>query len=124
MAERDDGYEGADVVRRSIRVPSIPDRPSGRQIEERLRRLAGMLDVRVEDQRKRVRVTYDAAQLDFARIDQALEELGYPTSRRWWSRLKAAWYRDLDETARANAGITSGSCCSSPTDVYAQRRRG
>ena len=124
MAERDDGYDGADLVHRSIGVTGIPDRPSGRQIEDRLRGLAGMLDVRMVGQRKRVRVTYDAARLDFGRIEQALEEVGYPAARSWWSRLKAAWYRDLDETARANVGASTGSCCSSPTDVYTQRRKG
>ncbi len=40
------------------------------------------------------------------------------------SSLKAAWYRYLDETARANAGAPRGSCCSSPTKVYTQRRKG
>ena len=124
MAELDDAYDGADVVQRSVGMMGIPSGQSGQQIKDCLRSLAGMLDVRVEGQRKRVRVTYDAARLDFGHIEQALAEAGYPASGRRWSRLKAAWYRYLDETARANAGASTGSCCSSPTKVYTQRRKG
>lgn len=124
MSNCDDTTNAADLVRRTVRVPGLSNADIGRQIEDGLRGLPGMSDVRAHVQRKRVCVTYDPAQLEFAQAEQALKGLGFPPAGGQWARLKAAWYRWVDDTARANAKVPPAACCNNPPNVSKQRHNG
>lgn len=82
----------------------------------------GMLRVRA-GRRGRLRVRYDASCVGLWDVERLLEEAGIALSRSAWWRLKATWYRFLDQNARANAVSKGGACCSNPLDVFAKRQR-
>jgi hypothetical protein len=124
MPSCDDTSNASDLVRRTIRVPGLSDVRIGRQIEDGLAGLPGMSDVRAHVRRKRVCVTYDPVRLGFAQVEQTLEGVGFPPAGGQWSRLKAAWYRWVDDTARANANAPPAACCNNPPNVSTPRRKG
>lgn len=117
---------GAFVVTRSVPVrPPAPGRLDA--LMQVLTVLPGVLGVRPVDSGtgvRRLRVTYDAARIGYADLEGALSESGCLPVYGWWDRLRAAWYRYLDENARGNAGAPGGSCCSNPADVYARKDKG
>lgn len=115
-----DGY----LVRRSISLPAVSDPRIGAEVQAELSGLVGMADVRVEGRRKKVCIIYDASQLSFGQVERTLAQAGYPTSTGHWSRIKAAWYRWVDETTRANASAPEAACCNNPPKVPASRPKG
>lgn len=124
MSERaaDDENAGS-VVTRRVTVPGIGAPGAHDAIQEHLTGCAGVLVVRADIKRLRVRVTYDAARVGFGELMAQLEAAGYPAARDLWSRVKGHWFQYLDGNVRANAGGGGGACCSRPSDVYASRSR-
>ncbi len=113
---------GPFAVTRTVRTADVPP--------ERLDRVArgiegteGILQASV-GRRGRLRVRYDASCVGFWDVERMLDEAGVALSRGVGWRLKSAWYRFLDQNARANAVSKGGACCSNPVDVFAKRRRG
>lgn len=91
-------------------------------IQACLKALPGMQQVVFDIGRQKVLLTYDASLLGFWTIEQVLTEAGWPPLKSRWARMRYAWYRYLDENARANAEAR-GACCSNPSDVYAKRHK-
>lgn len=117
--QRNEAKRAAAPVRRSLRVAQPAD--AGRAAEP-LRQVPGVIEVGIEPGTGGLRVTYDAAVLDFEALMRALEQAGMPLRHRRWDRIKAAWYGYLDHNARSNAASTGGACCGDPKDIYASRR--
>jgi hypothetical protein len=112
------------LVRRSIALPGVSDPRIGGEVRAELSRLAGMSEVRVQGRRRRVCVTYDASRLNFGQIERALAQAGCSASNGHWSRIKAVWYRWVDDTTRANASAPEAACCNNPPKVPASRPKG
>ncbi len=62
----------------------------------------------------RLRLRYDAARIAYGEIERALDAAGLRRRATLWWRVRAAWYRYLDENIKANAGTRGGACCSRP----------
>lgn len=102
----------------------IKKRLSGQEADvlmKRLLALNGVIDVKMTPDSARVAVRYDARKIDFERIATLLNELGYPLSSGWLSRLKRSWFRYQDTNIKESSGASDGSCCSNPSNVYASR---
>jgi hypothetical protein len=111
------------MVHRSLRMGDVRDEKSMQTICDRLGLLEGMQKIEVEPGWGKITITYNAAQLGFAEVEKALVEIGFPSAVGWWSRVKAGWYRYLDENAQSNAKSKGGACCNNPSDIYANRRK-
>ena len=48
---------------------------------------------------------------------RVLEDIGFPASESWWSRLKANWLQYLDENGRENANAPAAPCCNNPRGI-------
>ncbi len=116
---RNEAHRAGAPVRRILRVAQPAD--AGRAAEA-LRQVPGVIEVGMAPAAGGLRVTYDAAVLDFEALMRALEQAGVPLRRRRFDRIKAAWYGYLDHNARSNAASTGGACCGDPKDIYASRR--
>ncbi len=113
--------QGDFSVHRSLVLPGMSD-SNVQQIQACLTELPGMQQVVIDVGRRKIALTYDASRLGFWSIEQALAEAGWQSADDRWSRLRYAWYRYLDENARANAEA-KGACCSNPSDIYARRHK-
>ena len=113
--------QGDFSVHRSLVLADMAD-DDVEAIQACLKALPGMQQVVFDLGRRKLALTYDASRLGFWSIEQALTEAGWPPSRDRWARMRHAWYRYLDENARANAEA-KGACCSNPSDIYAKRRK-
>ncbi len=123
MAERDvPPIAAAFVVRRRVSVAGLHAAAHGRAIRQRLRALPGVREVHVDVEKGRVQITYDASRVGFAEIEAGLADAGHRRCGGIVSRMKAWWYRYLDENARDNAQ-SRAACCSNPPGVYAGRRK-
>lgn len=116
---RNEAYRAAAPVRRGLRVAQPAD---ALRAVEQLRQVPGIIEAGIAPGAGRLRVTYDAAVLDFAGLMRALEQAGVPLQHRRRDRIRAAWYGYLDHNARGNAASTGGACCGDPKDIYASRR--
>jgi len=113
--------QGDFSVHRSLVLPGMADDDVPR-IQACLNELPGMQQVVFDVGRRKIALTYDASRLGFWSIEQALTDAGWLLADDRWSRLRYAWYRYLDENARANAEA-KGACCSNPSDIYAKRHK-
>ena len=124
MSERPaDDVNAGSVVTRKVTVPDIGAPGAQDAVRERLGGCTGVLAVRPDAERLRLRVTYDASRIDFDQLMAHLEAAGCPAARDLWSRVKAHWFQYLDGNVRAGIGSGGGACCSRPSDVYASRSR-
>ncbi len=111
------------VVTRRLRAAVPLEETQAKQAVEVIGALEGVSAVVATGRRRSgLRVTYDASRIGFGALRKALQEAGLTPVSGPWSRLRAAWFNYLDTNARANAGTSGGSCCSSPSDVYASRK--
>lgn len=108
---------GAWDTRHWIGVPGLTHPADGLQLETSLAELQGMTRVVVYPEKHKIRVTYDQTQLDFVRIIEQLERVGFPAATGWWSQRKANWFQYLDQTARENARAPAPPCCSNPRGI-------
>lgn len=123
MGARDTQSGSGDfVVRRRVSVVGLDAAADGRAIRERLSVLPGVQEVNVDAEEGRVQITYDTSHVGFAEIEAGLADAGHPRCAGIASRLRAWWYRYLDENARDNAR-SRAACCSNPRGVYAGRRK-
>lgn len=106
--------QGAWEVKRHFTLPASTGEASARAIAERLSQLAGVRGTRADIGRHRLSVAYDVTQLDYRHVLETLTEAGLPAPIGWWSRLKAAWFQNMDETGRANARAPMAPCCNNP----------
>lgn len=111
------------AVHRTIVVRGLNSEHDSRMIRQYLERLKGMSRVVCNVERQRLTLVYDAAQLNFRTIEDALVASHHPVSETRWARLKAGLYRYLDENAKANMASKGGACCSNPSEIYARRQK-
>ncbi|MEJ1298035.1 MAG: cation transporter [Candidatus Sedimenticola sp. (ex Thyasira tokunagai)] len=97
-----------------INIPSLNHEADGLQIDRILKALSGVHEVNVSISTRKIYIIYDQTQTDFQKIQEKLEEIGFPASNSWWSRKKADWFQYLDTNARANANAPTPPCCSNP----------
>jgi hypothetical protein len=82
----------------------------------KLRAIEGVIDAQV-DEEGTIRVSYTASRTGLRDIEVFLDKSGIARTGGLWSKLKLAWYRFLDENAKANAGSGGGACCNRPPPV-------
>jgi hypothetical protein len=123
MTKQTEIEESGFVVKRTVTLSSGGGADCTQRAFDALASLEGMLIVKAIRGPGRLRLRYDAARLGFGQIVAALEEIGCPLSKTWWSGIKTSWYSFLDDNARVNSGSRPSSCCSNPRDIYAARRR-
>ena len=64
--------------------------------------------------KKQMTVDYDASRLSYQMIVDRLENIGFPASDSWWSRIKGGWYQYADSNLRDNAKAPPPTCCNKP----------
>jgi copper chaperone CopZ len=111
------------IAKRKVSVPNIHSNQCIDVIHEFLDDLGGIVDVTIDQERKTMRLVYDASQLGFDKIEKQLSLAGYPISSNRWARMKAAMYRFEDENQRNNAHSKGGACCSHPKGIYSKGRK-
>jgi hypothetical protein len=102
-------------VNRKIPLEAV----AAEQLQEVMRQLRAMepvFDAEVASQGQ-LRIAYDASRIGLRDIEMLLDKSGIARSGGLWSKLKLAWYRFLDENAKANAGSGGGACCNRPPPV-------
>jgi|GEM_PF-2134014 len=72
---------------------------------------------------KGVAIRYDSARVGYADIELALAHAGIPLRHSRWTRIKAGWFRFVDENAKSNAASKGGACCSRPPGIYGGRHK-
>lgn len=104
--------QGAFDVERKIPVAAGAMGP----LQEAVRQLRAMEPVSEAqvDKQGRLRVAYDASRIGMSDIEALLDQSGIARATGFWPKLKLAWYRYLDENARANARSGGGACCNRP----------
>lgn len=122
-AQAADHTNDAFVVTRKVAVPGASGAGASAAIRDRLEECPGVLAAKPDGARATVRITYDASQIGFGQLIDALAAAGYPSGSGVWTRLKRTWFCYLDSNARANAGGGKAACCSRPSDIYASRSR-
>ena len=111
------------VARRKVSVLGVHDRNSLKVICEQLSDMSGIQSIEQELDNNRIVVVYDTAKIGFNVIEKAFSDAGYSLLNNRWERFKYAWYRYLDENAKANAESKDGACCSNPSYIYAKRHK-
>jgi len=114
---------GAWEVKRRFTLPDMSRQHDAGMIAERLGTMAGVCMVNTDLRRHRLTVVYDIRQTDYRRLLVALADAGFPVPDTWWSRLKARWLQNLDETGRENANAPEAPCCNSAPGVAPGKRR-
>ena len=104
----------ADIVRRRIEIPALASEADAMRVEQALDALPGLANVVADIAKHHLEVRYDAAQLNYQAIIQALESAGFPPSHGWSSRLRRSVYQFLDGNARDNAKAPPPACCNKP----------
>ena len=121
--KQEKGTHSQYVVKHRVSIPGLHNIEQLRLLVRELLQLNGVVEVVGIIRRHQLRISYEPNRINFDKIEQTLTALDFPPSLHWWMRLKANWYRFTDDNARANAEAKGGSCCSQPTDIYAQRHR-
>jgi copper chaperone CopZ len=115
-------YTNTEVTRR-LHAPSLRGGDGEKRLREELGKLEGVHEVRLQPEKKRVIVQYDATKQDVQRVAATLAGLGYPVANSFWSRLKQTWYGFLDENIRDNAAAPPKPCCHDTSRLQAGRRK-
>ena len=79
-----------------------------------------ILDAHI-DRHGQLRVSYDTSGVGISDIEALLDHAGIARASGAGWRLKSAWYRFLDENARANAHSRGGACCNRPPSAHGTR---
>ncbi|MFH1816355.1 MAG: hypothetical protein ABIK08_00065 [Pseudomonadota bacterium] len=98
----------------SRRIPLAP--VAAEKLQDAVRQLTALdpiLDACV-DRHGRLRISYDTSSVGIRDIEALLDSAGIARARGAGWRMKSAWYRFLDENARANAHSQGGACCNRP----------
>ena len=104
----------ADEVRRWIEIPALAGDTDVVMVEQAVNALPGVANVTADIARHRLMVQYDAAQLNYQSIIQALNSVGFPPSHDWRSRIRGSTYQFMDANARDNANAPPPACCNKP----------
>jgi hypothetical protein len=110
------------TVTRRLAVRGITADDRGRALVARLTALDGVLDAVLEQDRRKVRVRYNAGRVGYGELEAVLADAGVLDTTRRWQRFVASWYRYLDTNARDNANAPPAACCSNPRGIYAQQK--
>jgi len=117
----------ASDVKRHYRLPAMRHDGDAGTVREILSALPGVRHAATDASRHSLALIYDATQMDDERVRNALAQAGFPTGAGAWERLKAVWFRYLDETVRpfertqgrprAPAAATRGGFCVNRDDT-------
>jgi hypothetical protein len=114
--------QGAWEVKRHFRLPESIHGEDAERICEQIRRLPGVRGAHADLHRRRLILVYDVTKQDYRHILDALATAGVPMADNWWSRFKANWLQNLDETGRENANAPEAPCCSNPKGLGGSRK--
>lgn len=102
----------------------IPLAPAAAEtLQAAVRQLAAadsILDARI-DRHGQLRIAYDTSSIGIRDIEAWLERAGIARAAGAGWRMKSAWYRFLDDNARANARSRGGACCNRPPSAHGTR---
>jgi copper chaperone CopZ len=99
---------------RSMHLHSLSHAADAMAVEKALSEATGVIQIRLDLEKKCLKVLYNATVTSFASISELLEETGFPPDDSRWSRIRAGWYAFLDENARTNARAHAPPCCNKP----------
>jgi len=105
----------------SRKIPLAP--AAAEALQDAVRQLTAVdsiLDAHI-DRHGQLRISYDSASVGIRDIEALLDETGVARAAGAGWRLKSAWYRFLDENARANARSQGGACCNRPPSAPGTR---
>ena len=106
--------ENTSQIRATVRIPSLVDSVGAIQLEDLLRALPAIQQVKAEWQRHRIVIRYDPTRTAYEAIIQTLQNTQFAPSDTAWSRLKLKWFRFIDSNARDNAHAPPPACCNKP----------
>lgn len=101
-------------VRRRINISTLVHADDAMAIESTIGALPGVCKVFADVEKHRVTVRYDASQINYQAILDALENTSFPPMNSWWSRFKGGWFQFADVNARDNAKAPPAACCNKP----------
>lgn len=106
------------VVERMLLIPGQTTDQDTATLKNILAKLDGILNVIFDSGSQKLRVMYDATQINYIAIEKFVGDAGYPLSDSRWSRLKRAYYHFTDENVQSNAAKSASACCSHPQGIY------
>ena len=101
-------------VRRRINISTLVHAEEAIAVERTIGALPGVCKVSADVEKQRITLRYDASQIDYQAILDALENTGFPPINSWWSQIKCGWFQFVDTNARANAKAAPAACCNKP----------
>jgi len=107
-----------DVTRRIPLAPAAAE--TLQNAVRQLNAVDSILDARI-DRHGKLRISYDSTSVGIRDIEAWLDSAGVARASGTGWRLKSAWYRFLDENARANARSRGGACCNRPPSAHGPR---
>ena len=125
MSGNDTGTSGPGAwdVRRRFAVVHPADETALATATERLRSMPGVCNVSADGAKGHLTVVYDIRLQDYGSLCATLADAGVARPDTWWSRTKARWLQNLDETGRENARTPAAPCCNSAPGIPPVKRR-
>ncbi|WP_273439966.1 heavy-metal-associated domain-containing protein [Sedimenticola selenatireducens] len=80
-------------------------------VDDVVSQVTGVKNIVLDNDARELWVLYDASQVDYQAIVQALTEAGFPPIDNWWTRFKGSIYQYSDTNARVNAKAPPPACC-------------
>jgi hypothetical protein len=101
-------------VRRRIKIPTLVHAADAIEVEHVIGMLSGVYMVATDLEKHLITVLYDASQVDYQTILNALGNTRFAPMDNWWSQIKGSWYGFTDTNARDNAKAPPAACCNKP----------
>lgn len=112
MSTHKPGIHEAFLVTRTLKLKGLEDR-SITDIETDIASIRGVDCISLNQNRRLLRVAYDASVTSIDRILDQLSIHGINIDNGWWNRFKLGWDRQIDQNVRDNAKHVP-HCCSKP----------
>lgn len=103
--------EGTWEVLRHIKIPGLNHSAGAVAVEAILGDMPGIRKTSSNLATHSLSVRYDASQLNYHAITDALKNAGFPPLDTWWTRIKGGFYQYADTNARDNAKAPAPACC-------------
>lgn len=103
------GVKEVNLVRRTIALSGLQEDERGPMCEE-IKQLLGIDKVLFLQQAEKLLLAYDPTHVDLDDIEVVVQRHGAGFATNWWNRVKAGYYRFVDQNVRDNAKYEPHCC--------------
>jgi len=103
------GVSKVNLVTRKLKLRLI-EPPTLQQAVEEIDQLYGLNSVAFDDNKKMLRLAYDASRISIEDVEAILTKQGMTIDQGWWNRAKEEHYRFVDQNIKDNAAKEPWSC--------------